>query len=156
MIKVLFVCHGNICRSPTAEGVFKKILEVNNCEDLCELDSAGIIGYHEGEPPDIRAQLAADQRGVDLSYIRSRPIVNDDFRIFDLILCMDNSNVHNLLEICPEMYSNKIQLFLNFSVKFKGLQVPDPYSGGAEGFERVLDMVEDGALGLFKSLSSKK
>ena len=157
MKKILFVCHGNICRSSTAEGVFKKICEDNNCLELFELDSAGVIGYHEGEPPDPRTQDAAIERGYDLSYIRSRQILREDFKSFDLILCMDNSNVKNLKEICTNQEDvKKIQLFLDFSIRFKGQQVPDPYSGGREGFERVLEMVEDGALGLFKSLCTKK
>ncbi len=154
MIKILFVCHGNICRSPTAEGVFRKIIEDNNCENKFEIDSAGIIGYHEGEPPDPRTQTAASRRGYDLSTIRSRPVETLDFEKYDYILAMDHSNLENLTDLCPDSISNeKIRLLLDYSTQYKGQAVSDPYSGGSDGFERVLDMIEDGSRGLFSTIS---
>lgn len=156
MIKVLFICHGNICRSPTAEGVFRKIVQDNNCENHFEIDSAGIIGYHEGEPADQRSTQAALKRGYDLSTIRSRPVGREDFKNFDYILAMDHSNMKNLRELCPDgVDQNKMQLFLNFSEKYKGQPVPDPYYGGGDGFDRVLQMCEDASHGLFSYLSKK-
>ncbi len=156
MIKVLFVCHGNICRSPTAEGVFRKIIQDNNCENHFHIDSAGIIGYHEGEPPDHRSTTTALKMGYDISYIRSRPIERDDFKRFDYILAMDHSNMKHLKELCPDdVDGNKMQLFLNFSEQYRGQPVPDPYYGGGDGFEKVLRMCEEAGHGLFSYFSKK-
>jgi protein-tyrosine phosphatase len=156
MIKVLFVCHGNICRSPTAEGVFRKIVKDNNCESRFHIDSSGIIDHHEGQPPDRRSAATAQKKGYDLSYIRSRPVEREDFTEFDFILAMDQSNMQNLIELCPDhVDSKKMQLFLNFSEKFKGQSVPDPYYGGADGFEKVLQMCEEASIGLYTYLVNR-
>ena len=154
-IGVLFVCLGNICRSPTAEGVFRKRVIDAGMTDIIRVDSAGTHAYHTGEPPDRRAILAAQKRGVDLSDIRARRIAEADFETFQFVLAMDESNLRHLRELCPEEYSDRLRLFLDFSGGAGEREVPDPYYGGALGFERVLDLVEEAADGLLKSLAQQ-
>jgi protein-tyrosine phosphatase len=154
-IGVLFVCLGNICRSPTAEGVFRKRVADAGMSDIIRVDSAGTHAYHTGEPPDRRAILAAQKRGVDLSDIRARRITATDFETFQFVLAMDESNLRNLRELCPAEYSDRLRLFLEFSGEVGVREVPDPYYGGALGFERVLDLVEEAADGLLTSLSTR-
>lgn len=154
MIKVLFVCLGNICRSPTAHAVLEHKLAMAGLTDLVEVDSAGTAAWHIGKQPDIRSQQAARKRDYDLSHLRARQAVADDFFEFDYVLAMDNENLENLKAIVPADSSKlgsvkaQPQLFLvSFSTPAliaKGLtEVPDPYYGGDGGFEAVLDMVED-------------
>lgn len=152
MTRVLFVCMGNICRSPTAEGVFKRLAEAEGLADEVAVDSAGTHGYHLGEPPDRRTQEAARRRGYDLSCQRARRLAPADFADFDLILAMDRENLEILMRLCPEPYRSKVGLFMTYARNFDEREVPDPYFGGAEGFERVLDMVEDAARGLVQAL----
>jgi protein-tyrosine phosphatase len=149
-IRVLFVCMGNICRSPTAEGVFQNIIEKKGVEHLYSLDSAGTHAYHVGELPDKRAQQTARNRGIDLSYITARKVAPIDFSHFDYVLAMDSDNYRNLLKICPEEYQDKVQLFLDYADNFDESDVPDPYYGGPQGFEHVFDLVEDAAEGFLK------
>lgn len=151
-ISVLFVCMGNICRSPTAEGVFRRLAQDAGLEDKLHIDSAGTHDYHIGSVPDARASASAGKRGYDLSALRGRQVVGQDFRDFDYILAMDMENLANLQRICPPEYAGKIYLFLEFSTKFSEREVPDPYYGGAQGFEHVLDLVEDAASGLLRKL----
>lgn len=148
MIKVLFVCMGNICRSPTAEGVFRKVLRTRKLEEKIEVSSAGTHGYHIGESPDQRAQQAAARRGYDLSRIRARKVSPQDMDYFDLILAMDKRTLESLREICPLQQSGRLGLFMDYSSAFPGEDVPDPYYGRGEGFDLVLDMVEDATNGL--------
>lgn len=154
-VKVLFVCMGNICRSPTAEGVFQKYVDDEGLSHLIEIDSAGTTSYHSGEPPDRRASEAALSRGFDLSSQRSRAVKVDDFYNFDYILAMDNSNLNNLINVMPNDSKVKPELFLKYSEKFSETEVPDPYYGGAGGFEHVLDLVEDASAGLIRVLKSQ-
>ena len=154
-IGVLFVCLGNICRSPTAEGVFRKRVADAGMSDIIRVDSAGTHAYHTGEPPDRRAILAAQKRGVDLSDIRARRIAVSDFESFHFVLAMDDSNLRNLRELCPDAYADRLRLFLDFSGAAGEREVPDPYYGGALGFERVLDLVEEAADGLLQSLAAQ-
>lgn len=156
MTKILFVCMGNICRSPTAEGVARSLIERAGLTDRVELDSAGTHGYHIGAPPDRRAQKAAAGRGYDLSLLRGRQVNDFDFVRFDQILAMDRDNLALLLQAAPAPYRHKIRLFLEYADNFPEYEVPDPYYGGADGFERVLDMVEDAVQGLIRSLAAKK
>lgn len=149
---VLFVCMGNICRSPTAEGVFRHVVETAGLKDRVEIDSAGTISSHVGDSPDRRAQQTASRRGYDLSRIRGRKVCLEDFNEFDFILAMDGDNLANLQRICPQEHSHKLKLFLAFSQKFHCKEVPDPYYGGSQGFENVLDMIEDGAKGLLEEI----
>lgn len=153
-VGVLFVCLGNICRSPTAEGVFRKRVENAGMGALVRVDSAGTHGYHTGEPPDRRAILAAQKRGVDLSDLRARRIGTTDFVTFDFVLAMDESNLQILREMCPEEHSSRLRLFLEYSTRAKEREVPDPYYGGALGFERVLDLVEEASDGLLKTVAA--
>ena len=151
-IKVLFVCMGNICRSPTAEGVFQNLLEREGFADFIEVDSAGTHAYHVGEPPDLRSQQAARSRGVDLSEQRARRVCKEDFGRFDLVLAMDRENLRILEQTCPIEHRDRVKLFLDYAFTTSKADVPDPYYGGGHGFEIVLDLVEEASQGLLASL----
>ena len=153
-ISVLFVCMGNICRSPTAEGVFRHHVSEAGLNELIEIDSAGTHAYHVGEPPDRRARAAAERRGVSLEDIRARRVHPDDFDRFSYIVAMDQDNLAILEEQAEGMHREKLRLFLEFSVGPER-EVPDPYYGGPTGFERVLDLVEDASRGLLEELRGK-
>jgi protein-tyrosine phosphatase len=152
--RVLFVCMGNICRSPTAEGVFRKLLAERAPELDVQVDSAGTHAYHIGHPPDVRAQRAAALRGVDLSSQRARRVTERDFEHFELVLAMDELNRAALLEICPPEYRGRVRLLLEFAPQSGRLEVPDPYYGASNGFEQVLDLVEEAAAGVLEHLRS--
>ena len=152
MVRVLFVCLGNICRSPTAEGVFRKLVQDMKLEHQFEIDSAGTHAYHVDEPPDERAQAACARRGIDISQLSGRKAVAGDIEKFDYILAMDRDNYENLLEICPPGFETRIRLFMEFAPGRPEEEVPDPYFGGAGGFDRVLDMIEDAAQGLLEDI----
>jgi len=154
MVNVLFVCMGNICRSPTAEGVFRHKVKEENLETQIVIDSAGTHAYHVGNPPDGRAQDAALKRNVDLSVQRARKVSSDDFENFDYVIAMDESNRRDLLSICPTGYEDRIHLFLNFS-NCNETEVPDPYYGQGRGFEIVLNLVEDASDGLLNHIKDK-
>ncbi len=150
--RVLLVCMGNICRSPMAEGVLRQRLAARQLALPVEVDSAGTHGYHEGAPPDPRAQSAALRRGVDISKLRARQVEAVDFIRFDLLLAMDEDNRTALFEAAAEEYHGKVRLLLEFSPEQTAGSVPDPYYGGSLGFERVLDMVEESMAGLLDEL----
>jgi protein-tyrosine phosphatase len=149
---VLFVCLGNICRSPTAEGVFRKKVSDAGLVGMIQIDSAGTHAFHSDEPPDRRAQAAALRRGVDLGDIRARRVSEDDYAQFDLILAMDEDNLAVLNERANEGSRSSVHLFLEFSESSRETEVPDPYYGGTAGFERVLDIVEEAAEGLLRHI----
>ncbi|MFI3120750.1 MAG: low molecular weight protein-tyrosine-phosphatase [Methylococcaceae bacterium] len=153
-IKVLFVCMGNICRSPTAEGVFTKLVKDHRLDAHFIIDSAGTHAYHIGNEPDHRSQAAALERGIDLSTLRARKVINGDFEDFDFLLAMDDDNYSILVDACPEQYQAKIKYFLDYAPHLKERQVPDPYYGGQYGFERVLDMIEEASTGFLKALQA--
>ncbi len=155
-IKVLFVCMGNICRSPTAEGVFRALVEKRQLQHLFHIDSAGTHAFHVGEEPDPRAQKAAGERDYDLSGIRARKVIYGDFEDFDHILAMDNENFAILTEACPEEHLHKVQYFMDFAPHVGERDVPDPYYGGSYGFERVLDMVEEASIGFINHILEKQ
>ena len=136
---VLFVCLGNICRSPTAEAVFRGLLAKRGLTMIC--DSAGTSAYHEGERPDRRARLAGERRGLDFSGIKARGVEDEDFERFDLILAADKANLRELRARCPSQYQSKLALMLSFLGDGER-EVPDPYYGGDDGFEQVLDLLE--------------
>jgi Protein-tyrosine-phosphatase len=149
--KILFVCMGNICRSPAAEGIMKAKLKEKGLENKYYIDSAGIYGYHEGELPDPRMRKHAEPRGYILTS-RSRPVKYDDFFDFDLIVGMDDSNISDLKRKAPdELSRQKIRRMTNFCRNFSDDHVPDPYYGGASGFEKVLDLLEDACEGIIEN-----
>ncbi len=151
-MKVLLVCMGNICRSPSAEGVLRHYLELAGLARIISVDSAGTHGYHSGEPPDPRAQRAAARRGIDLSAQRARCVQPRDFDEFDLILAMDRDNLNALQRECPPHRRQKLALFTRYSARNPNADIPDPYYGGPDGFDRVLDMLEDAVRGLVDEL----
>ena len=151
-IKVLFVCMGNICRSPTAEGVFNKVIADLGTADRFLVDSAGTHAYHVGEGSDSRAQQTARSRGVNLSGIRARKVAPSDFEYFDHILAMDNDNYHMLIAASPDEHHHKIKLFLEYAPDRSENDVPDPYYGGQHGFSHVFDLVEDASRGFYHSV----
>lgn len=148
MIKVLFVCLGNICRSPTADGIFRELVKREKLDQHLVIDSAGTGGWHIGKAPDARTIAAAKQRGYDLSILRARQVHAADFEEFDYILAMDESNLRDLHSLKPSHYAGHLGLFLDFGVSKQYREVPDPYYGGGDGFELVLDLVEEAAQGL--------
>ena len=149
---VLFVCMGNICRSPTAEGVFRKVVADAGLERLIHIDSAGTHAYHVGEAPDRRAQEAALRRGFELGAQKARRVADEDFARFDLILAMDRLNLETLRDRADEAQHSRVRLLLEFAGSARLDDVPDPYYGGAAGFERVLDLVEDASQGLLQHI----
>jgi protein-tyrosine phosphatase len=154
-MKILFVCMGNICRSPTAEGVFRHYVRRQAPDLDLLLDSAGTHDYHVGDPPDPRTIKAAARRGIDLAGLRARQVHNADFERFDLILAMDPLNRVTLLDRSPPEYHPRIRLLLEFALQAGRLDVPDPYYGGDAGFEEVLDLVDAAAPGLLAEIRQK-
>lgn len=152
MKKVLFVCLGNICRSPTAEGVFKQLVESAGLSNRILTDSCGTAAYHVGEPPDKRSIKAAAKRGYDLTALRARKFDRNDFQTFDYILAMDNANYSDLYRIGGHAQPEKLKLFLEFHPDPAWTEVPDPYYGGEEGFNLVLDLCEQAANSLLDQL----
>ena len=151
---VLFVCMGNICRSPSADGIFRHRLAQTGWRDEVAVDSAGTHSYHIGHAPDERTQAAAQRRGYDLSALRARRVQAGDFERFDWIVAMDNANVAELMARCPAEYRHKIVRLMDFSTRYDATEVPDPYYGGGQGFETVLDYIEDGVDGLLARLEN--
>jgi len=143
---------GNICRSPTAHGVFAKLVQEAGLERHVVVDSAGTHAYHVGEPPDLRAQRSAERRGVDLSRLRARRVSAADFGQFEYVLAMDRDNLAILEELCPPGAVSRPHLFLSYAPGLENDEVPDPYYGGSQGFERVLDMIEEAARGLLQDI----
>ena len=154
-MKILFVCLGNICRSPTAEAVFKAVAARDAPELTIEVDSAGTAGYHIGEPPDSRMRQAAHRRGYDMSPLRARIVEPRDFEVFDLILAMDRENLNVLHHRAPAHARDRVRLFLEFAPEATVTEVPDPYYGGPNGFEEVLDLVEAATQGLLQHLRQR-
>ena len=159
--KILFICTGNICRSPTAEGVARALAEKQGVGHLFTFDSAGTIGYHNGEPPDRRAIAAAARRGYDLAPLRARQVTESDFFYFDQVLAMDRGHLKVLEKLCPPMHRQGLGLFLEYAGKELDDEelddeVPDPYYGGPEGFDHVLTLVENAAEQLIRRLSAPR
>ena len=151
-VNVLFVCMGNICRSPTAEGVFAQRLKEAGLDKVVGVDSAGTHAYHVGEPPDPRSQSTASKRGIKLDHLKARKAVSQDFERFDYVLAMDRDNFRGLEKICPSGSRHKIHLFLSYAPNLETDEVPDPYYGGPTGFDRVLDMIEEASNGLLQDI----
>ncbi len=155
-VRVLFVCMGNICRSPMAEGMFRKAVREVGLERHVDIDSAGTHAYHVGSPPDPRAQQAVRQRGVDIGGLRGRKVKDADFEHYDYILAMDGDNLDNLLRRAPSQHHVKIRRLLSFSRRYPNLDVVDPYYGGPQGFEENLDMIEDAVQGLLRDIDANR
>jgi protein-tyrosine phosphatase len=155
-MRILFVCLGNICRSPTAEGVFRHLVSQRAPDLAIEIDSAGTHDYHLGEPPDRRAVSAALRRSIDLSGLRARRIHDEDFERFDLILAMDEENLRELRQRATPRHHGRIRLMMEYAPQAGCTAVPDPYYGGAQGFEEVLDLLEEAAEGLLQELLAKR
>jgi len=153
-MNILFVCLGNICRSPTADGVFTQRVKEAGLWAKVQVDSAGTSAWHSGNPPDKRSQQAAQARGYDLSKLRARPVETSDFYDFDLILAMDGSNLHDLQALCPNNATAEIDLFLR-RYQISPFEVPDPYQGGAAGFEQVLDLIEAASRALLAEVKER-
>lgn len=156
MVRVLFVCMGNICRSPTAEGVFRQLLHEHGIADRIGVDSAGTHAYHVGDPPDPRAQAAARLRGIELGGQRARQVAVEDFTTFDHILAMDRDNLALLEARCPDAQRHKLGLLLDYAPEAGRRDVPDPYYGGGQGFEQVLDLVTQAGQGLLEALLPRR
>ena len=154
--RILFVCLGNICRSPTAEVVLRELVTREAPDLSVEIDSAGIGDWHIGEPPDQRALAAARRRGLDMSRLRARQIASEDFQRFDFILAMDRANLSDLRRRAPTQYRERVRLFLEFAPDAGVDEVPDPYYGGEAGFEEVLDLAEQAARGLLSHIRERK
>lgn len=155
MIKVLFVCMGNICRSPTAQGVFERLIATEGLAHAVAADSAGTGAYHLGHPPDRRAAAAAATRGVDLSGYRARQVEVVDFHEFHLVLAMDRDNFGIMRAMVPPGREARLRMFMEFAPALGIDDVPDPYYGGTDGFERVLDMIEAGSHGLLAHIRAE-
>jgi protein-tyrosine phosphatase len=153
-VAVLFVCMGNICRSPTAHGVFQAMVDEQNLTDCILVDSAGTHSYHIGSPPDLRSQDTARSQGIDLSGLRARQFESDDFLDFDYVLAMDHSNLSNMSSLRPEKSRARLDLMLDYSDRFNQKEVPDPYFGN-DGFELVFDMIDDASDGLLRHIKNK-
>jgi len=156
MIKVLFVCTGNICRSPTAEGVFRRMVDEAGLAGRISADSAGTEGFHAGESPDPRAAEAARGRGYPIDDLRARQVRARDFESFDLILAMDRGHLGQLRRQCPPERIGRVKLFLEYAPWAGSSDVPDPYYGGPDGFARVLDLIEAGCRGVLEALERER
>lgn len=150
--RVLMVCMGNICRSPTAHGVLDHLVATAGLRGQIEVDSAGTHGWHAGEAPDARSQQHARRRGYDLSTQRARQLVAGDFDAFDLVLVMDAANWRDAAALCPPAQRHKLRRLTDYCTRHAAAEVPDPYAGGPQGFEQVLDLVEDACAGLLAAL----
>lgn len=155
MIKVLFVCMGNICRSPLAEGSFTQLVKNQGLSASIKVDSAATHSYHISEPPDPRGIGTAAGRGIDISAQRARQVRARDFKDFDYVLAMDRDNIASLRVLCPSGLEHKLSLFLDFAPGNSATEVPDPYYGGRDGFDHVLDLVQTGSEGLLGDIRGR-
>lgn len=155
MVRVLFVCLGNICRSPTAEGVFRDLVRREGLAGKIGTDSCGTGGWHVGNPPDGRACAEAERRGIDLSDLRARQVRKLDFEDFEYVLGMDDRNLQHLQAMCPPEHQNRVKLFLNFAPEVGRHDVPDPYYGGPDGFRDVFDMIDKASRGLLADIRTR-
>jgi protein-tyrosine phosphatase len=148
--RVLFVCMGNICRSPMAEGVFRQLVRQAGLDDVVKVDSAGTHAFHAGEGPDKRAQSTAAKRGVDITDLRARQVQDKDFEAYDLILAMDWDDLSLLQQMAPKKSHHKLQLLMRFATEHESATIPDPYYGAQPGFDQTLDFIEDACAGLLE------
>ncbi len=154
-MKVLFVCMGNICRSPIAQGVFSKLIRNANLQEIVYIDSAGTHAFQLGQPPDPNAQSTTFKHGIDISDVRARRIEEADFWRSDFIVAMDRQNYHDLLLSCPPKQTHKLRLFMTYASDGEPLDIPDPYGGGVDGFERVLGLIDAASRGLLDAVRTQ-
>lgn len=155
MINILFVCMGNICRSPSAEGFFATALQKSTCKEQVSIDSAGTHGYHVGQTPDSRAVATAAQFGVDISQLRARKVEVSDFNEFDLIIAMDRNNIEDLQRIRPADSKASLKMMMQYHPEAQPLEVPDPYYGDMDGFTYMCQLLESATLGLLKDIETR-
>ncbi len=155
MAKILFISTGNLCRSPSAEAVFRHIVDDAGLSDAIRVDSAATHGFHVGEAPDARAQLAAGKRGYQLSNQVARQVIAEDFREADMILAMDWENLSALRQSCPKIYHHKLMLLMRFSNEYEEAIISDPFYGGSESFDKVLDYIEDACQGVLEAVRKR-
>ena len=155
MFRVLFVCTGNICRSPTAEGVFRHMVESRGLSDRIEVDSAGVGSWHVGDPPDARSAETALARGINISDQRARTVRPCDFQEFDLLMAMDTGHHTAMSRACPPDLQTRVRMFMDYAPEAEVADVPDPYYGSGDGFTRVFDMIQLGAKGLLDEIEAK-
>lgn len=155
MFRVLFVCSGNICRSPTAEGVFLDLVRARGLENRIAADSAGTGAWHQGQAPDARSQQTALARGIDISSQRARAVEAGDYTAFDLIVAMDSGHFQSLRRDCPSPRADRLRLFMDYAPETGVTDVPDPYYGAGDGFARVFDMIEAASHGLLRDIEAK-
>ncbi len=155
MYSVLFVCTGNICRSPAGDGVLRHVLKKEGLDERVVVDSAGTHGYHVGDSPHERSIRTAAKRGYRLEGLVARKFIQEDFKKFDLILAMDQGHYSDLMRMVPSGYEDRVRLFMDFANRYKHLsEVPDPYYGGIEDYEYMMDLIEDGMEGLMSEIRS--
>ena len=154
-MKILFVCMGNICRSPTAHGLFQSMIRKEQLNEIIEIDSAGTHSWNIGNPPDISSQKTAKKHNVDISELRARPIVKEDYNYYNYIIAMDENNLSNMLIDCEDENRYKLKLLLEYADNTTITEVPDPYGGGMDGFESVYDLIEQGCSGLLRALQKE-
>ncbi len=154
-VRILFVCLGNICRSPTAHAIFSGLVKAEGLQERILVNSAGTGGWHVGNPPDPRSIAAAQQRGVDLSHLRASQVQREDFEVYDYILAMDRQNLQDLQALAPSGYQGQLDLLLNFDTAVSTDEVPDPYYGGQQGFIRVVELIESASQGLLQAIRSQ-
>ncbi len=155
-MKILFVCMGNICRSPTAHGLFLSLLNEARLIDQFEIDSAGTHSWNIGNPPDISSQVTAKKHGVDISGLRARRVTQKDYDYYDYIVAMDNSNLNNMHDTCEQHNQHKLKLLLDYADNTECSEVPDPYGDSIDGFETVYALIEQGCLGLLRALNKAR
>lgn len=154
-MKILFVCMGNICRSPTAHGLFLSLIRKQQLDEIIEVDSAGTHSWNIGNSPDLSAQMIARQHGVDLTDLRARRVVQEDYDYYDYIVAMDKSNLANMLAECEKYNRYKLKLLLEYANDTEITEVPDPYGAGMDGFETVYGLIEQGCLGLLRTVQKE-
>jgi protein-tyrosine phosphatase len=154
-MKILFVCMGNICRSPTAHGLFLSLLHKEQLNEVIEVDSAGTHSWNIGNPPDLSSQKTAKEHGIDISQLRARRVVKEDYDYYDYIVAMDVSNMTNMLAVCDEHNRHKLKLLLEYADNISTTEVPDPYGDRMDGFETVYSLIEQGCIGLLSALEKE-
>lgn len=154
-MKILFVCTGNICRSPMAHGLFLSMIHKEQLNEMIEIDSAGTHSWNIGSPPDPFSQKTAKEHGIDISALRARQVIKEDYDYYDYIVAMDASNMNNMLAVCGKHHRHKLKLLLDYADNTVITEVPDPYGDRMDGFEKVYGLIEQGCNGLLHNLKNE-